>query len=356
MKKAISILLTAFFIFSGLYMPSFAAREQGHTVYVATREIPKAASKFARKYFSEQLMVNYLCSRTGLTIEQGQRAKLGPAFRMETYDFENAARIYYFPILLEDKFIAMGLVFWNSSGYYQFQLEGRNDANQPLLDALNTLPSGPAAPLMFITTQDGYFVRDSKGGVKLLYQYILSDAKRLERQQPELAKLALPGKVTATGAAHVFPEKISSRQEINEEPVLTVKNETKRVKYTSSDGGRTWTNNAKPPVHISIRQSGFPQKDGRIPYTVHNNTAKELNTDEYFSLKKWNGQKWVTHPESGSLEFPDIGIVIVPNGASDLTAWWERSKVKLEKGDYKLIKVINIDGEKFTCEADFSLV
>lgn len=136
-------------------------------------------------------------------------------------------------------------------------------------------------------------------------------------------------------------------------PELTVKDETNRLIYKSNDGGKTWTGISNPPVHISIEKTVLPKSDGKISYTVHNNTQKEMWTDVYFSLQKWNGQKWVNCPETDDLMFQDIALQVTTEKPAALSAAW--GKNKLATGKYKLITKEAVDNRKFTCEAVFFL-
>lgn len=351
MKRAFVIILTAVFVFAGIF-PVSAAQPQKpkKTVYIASQPVPKAAAEYVRGYFSTRMPAQDICDFTGLTVEQVKKVRLCPAFRAESFESE-ASRLYHFPLIYEDTFVGTLTVFWNKGTGYTCQLGAGDDFLAPL----NTLSSSVSAPLMFIYTNDSCFVMDSKNKVTLLRSYPPYSEKEIERQMLDMPKMERPSRVVALSADIAYPERISSAQIADEEPVLIVKNETEKLIYTSESGGKTWKNNAKPPVYISIDKTYFPKEDGKISYTIHNNTKSEQGSDIYFTLQKWDGQKWGKCPETDGLEFIDIALILAPNSSQTLDAAWGQSGIKLEAGRYKLIKKLYADDRKFTCEVVFCL-
>lgn len=355
MKRALTIALATLLAVCGMVSASAAVQPQKskRVVYVASQPVPKAATEFARDWFSNRMPVQDICDQTKLTVEQAKKVRLCRAFRVESFERE-PTRFYHFPLIYEDTFVGTLLVRWSSwdgGAGYTCQMGGGDD----FLEPLNTLSSNASAPLMFIYTNDSCYVMDSANKVKRLRSYPPYSETVIERQMREMPKMQRPFKVVALGADTAYPEPVSSQQLADEEPVLTVKNETKKLKYISEDGGKTWKNNAKPPVYISIEKTYYPQKDGGIPYTLHNNTQNEMWTDVYFSLQKWNGQKWVSCPETDSMEFIDIALLVNPKGSTQLKASWGGSGISLEAGRYKLVKKIGVDNQQFTCETVFCL-
>lgn len=168
-----------------------------------------------------------------------------------------------------------------------------------------------------------------------------------------------PSKVVAINANKAYPERISSQQIVDETVVLTVKNETTGMTYTSNNGGKIWGtvwSNEKPPVYVSVDVPSYLKKDGKVPYTVHNRTSKEISSDLYFTLRKWDGQEWVSCSETDEMAFNDVAIMIKPKKTATLEASWGQSGIRLEAGRYKLVKKISAGNQKFTCEAVFYLV
>lgn len=353
MKRALTIILAILLAVCGIVSASAAeqAQKPKRTVYVASQPVPKAATEFARDWFSNRMPVQDICDQTKLTVEQAKKVRLCRAFRVESFERETT-KLYYFPLLYGDTFVGTLLVRWGSwdgGPGYTCQLGAGDD----FLEPLNTLSSSVDAPIMFIYTNDSCYVMDSKNKVTLLRSYPPYSEAEIERQMREMPKMQRPSKVVALSADTAYPETVSSQQIADEEPVLTVKDETNKLIYKSGDGGKTWANNTVPPFYISIEKTVFPKEDGKIPYTVFNDTKVERSTDVRFDMQKWNGQKWVEIPKFNSLEFEDIEIVLPLNSSSKLTASWRG--IKLEAGQYKLIKKLNIKNHIFTCEAVFVL-
>lgn len=350
MKKAFAILLAMVFVLSGTFSATAAAQPQAKTVYVASKPIPTSAAEAARDWFSNRMPAQDICDWTNLTVEQVKKVKLCRAFIVEYFEAKEYKQ-YIFPLLYENKFVATLLISGDKESGYSYQLGGGDD----FLESLNTLPSSPTAPLMFAYTNDSCYVIDSKNKVHLIRTYFPYTEAVMERQMRDMTKMERPERIRVINAATAYPVQISSQQIATEEPVLTVKDETNKLIYQSDDGGKTWRNNAKPLMHMSIEKTVYPKADGKIAYTVHNNTKNEQGSDEYFSLQKWNGQKWVKMPESDSLWFNDIGWILAPNSSTSGGANWGRCGIKLEAGQYKLIKKLSAEGRQFTCEAVFVL-
>jgi hypothetical protein len=138
-------------------------------------------------------------------------------------------------------------------------------------------------------------------------------------------------------------------------PELIVKDYKNGWMYVSRDGGRTWQNNAVPPMFVSIPATVFSQKDGQIPYSVHNNTKEDMWFGQHYTLQKWDGQKWLKYPEFDEMVFNDIAMLAEPGKAGNMNARW-KNIVDVPAGRYKFVKTLNASGLELICEAVFTLV
>jgi hypothetical protein len=279
--------------------------------------------------------------------------KLGTGFKTEKYDFPNASDACYFPILYKDKFIACIAVDVNGDTGDYFMTY----PDLTFVEALNTLASSCEAPIMFAYGRDGAYARDSEGKITLVKARIPSDPKAIEEQLKGIRYNLLPKNIVATGQNQVFPEKMPGQLTLIDDglPELIVKDYKNGWMYISRDGGKTWQNNAKPPMFVSIPATSFPQKDGQIPYAVHNNTKEGMWFGQYYTLQKWDGQKWLKYPEFDEMAFNDIAMLAEPGKAGNLTARW-KNVVDVPAGRYKLVKMLNANGLELICEAVFTLV
>lgn len=188
MKRILAIALATLLTLCGVLSASAATqpRQPERTVYVASRNVPKAAAEYIRDWFSKYMPAQDICDQTKLTVEQVKKVRICPAFTVEPFEMEDYKN-YYFPLIYGDTFVGTLRVYWNEwdggSGY-SCSVNGRDD---PFIGALNTLLSSASAPMMLVVTNDGYFALDSKNKVTLLQSFIPSSDTEIEKQ-----KLAIP--------------------------------------------------------------------------------------------------------------------------------------------------------------------
>jgi hypothetical protein len=213
---------------------------------------------------------------------------------------------------------------------------------------------------MFVYGRDGAYVREANGKISLIKAWIPSDPKAVEEQLKGIRYTLLPKNIVATGQGQAFPEKMPGQLTLIDDglPELVVKDYENGWKYVSRDGGRTWQNNAVPPMHVSISATFFPQKDGQIPFAVHNNTKEDQWLGLNYALQRWDGQKWLKMPEIEQLPVNDIAMLVQPGKAGDMQARWKfaGSGIDVPAGRYKLVKTLNANGLELICEAIFTLV
>jgi hypothetical protein len=315
--------------------------------------VPQEAVDCAKAFFG-RLTAQDISAWTGLTLDEAKTARLAPGFTPTLYDFPGAVAVYYFPAVIWNKFLFLVYAYKDKTGSFTAVA-----ADMWANSALNSLESSPTAPISFFTGRDGNYVRDSKGAVTLLEKFLPIDERRAEEQKKAIAKLALPKNVALTGWGFAYPGEAGQLVLIDDGlPELVVKDYKNGWKYVSRDGGKTWQNNAKPPMYVSIPATFFPQKDGQIPFAVHNNTKADQWLGLNYALRKWDGQKWLKMPEIDQLPVEEIAMLVKPGKSGDMTARWKYtgSGADVPAGRYKLVKTLNANGLELICEAVFTLV
>ena len=354
MKRLFAILLSLIILCGAVPASALIPAMQAH---VATNTVPKEATEHAREYFAECVLAGDICEWTDYTLDVAKTARLAPGFATVIYNIPGATEAYYFPILVGERCALSLLVFKNSeTGTYIVQMpEFTFNA------ALNDQRSAPDEPITFFMGDQGVYLRDYKGAVTIIERFFGAQDKMIEAQIKAIAKLPRPANVIETGINNVYPERLQSQLTLIDDgaPELVVKDYKNGWKYVSPDGGKTWKNNAVPPMYVSIPATSFPRKDGKIPYTVHNNTKEEGGAGHEFTLYKWDGQKWsrMLWPENHM--FPMSSFIIEPNSKRELTAQWswkDHTGLNTPAGRYKFVRSVGAGGLELICEVEFTLV
>ncbi len=252
---------------------------------------------------------------------------------------------------------------WDGSAW--ISIPGYDRAGIPSA-GLRIAPGDSAELYAWLSTEEG---NDLPSGVYKLVKTIHADGRELicdavftlgKQTAPALTEPVIPAAPAASAAsappaASTAPD--SASPDIPAENGLEVKDLINRWAYRSADGGRTWLNDAVPPLFLTLDRTSVPHGDGMIPYTVRNTTGIAYLTGRHYNIMKWVGEIWVTILALDEAAFAGEGYGVPAGGALKLNAQWDWNGqgIGLSAGLYKLEKIIRTPDFELSCEAVFTL-